>query len=376
MSVIPNGGGYTWSLSYVGLAREIVIDTDNQDLLIHDGVTEGGFRVLNRDNADERYMVKIPDLLGFAAFNAVDKGIPFRLGLASYRLGKLTVNENNLTIDNPDGSTGDPLFSLAPVIDSAHTVSVAWTFAAGIIGNVTGNLTGNSAGTHTGPVVGNVTGNAAGNHTGSFTGDVDVRGETIQFDNGQIPQAAVAGLVAALANAAMPSGAIIMWSGIVADIPAGFLLCDGTNGTPDLSGKFVRSQGPGVAPHSSGGANTHTHTATAAANGVHSHGITVSGHALTIPEMPAHNHGNGVTDATTNLLFNHGAVAASPTTADSIENNGSDGIYEGLTTTVGTGAAHSHGATSDSAGSHAHALTVDAASTLPAYYALCFIMKG
>lgn len=37
----------------------------------------------------------------------------------------------------------------------------------------------------------------------------------------------------------VPKGAIMMWSGAVGNIPAGWALCDGANGTPDLSGRFV-----------------------------------------------------------------------------------------------------------------------------------------
>lgn len=39
--------------------------------------------------------------------------------------------------------------------------------------------------------------------------------------------------------AGVPSGAIVMWSGAIADIPAGWLLCDGNNGTPDLRDRFI-----------------------------------------------------------------------------------------------------------------------------------------
>jgi len=38
----------------------------------------------------------------------------------------------------------------------------------------------------------------------------------------------------------IPRGAIIMWSGKLAEIPVGWALCDGTLGTPNLLGKFVR----------------------------------------------------------------------------------------------------------------------------------------
>ena len=37
----------------------------------------------------------------------------------------------------------------------------------------------------------------------------------------------------------IPIGGIIMWAGNPATIPAGWALCNGTNGTPDLSGRFI-----------------------------------------------------------------------------------------------------------------------------------------
>jgi hypothetical protein len=41
-------------------------------------------------------------------------------------------------------------------------------------------------------------------------------------------------------GSAVPSGAIVMWSGTVASIPQGWLLCDGQNGTPDLRDRFIK----------------------------------------------------------------------------------------------------------------------------------------
>ena len=55
------------------------------------------------------------------------------------------------------------------------------------------------------------------------------------------------------ANSSMPAGGIIMWSGTIASIPAGWALCDGASGTPDLTDKFIISvassaENPGTAP--------------------------------------------------------------------------------------------------------------------------------
>lgn len=42
-----------------------------------------------------------------------------------------------------------------------------------------------------------------------------------------------------LTNYECPSGVIVMWSGSIKNIPKGWLLCDGTKGTPDLRERFV-----------------------------------------------------------------------------------------------------------------------------------------
>ena len=41
-----------------------------------------------------------------------------------------------------------------------------------------------------------------------------------------------------IANA-IPSGLISMWSGTIASIPSGWVLCNGSNSTPDLRNKFI-----------------------------------------------------------------------------------------------------------------------------------------
>jgi microcystin-dependent protein len=55
---------------------------------------------------------------------------------------------------------------------------------------------------------------------------------------------------------AVPSGGIILWSGSVASIPAGWALCDGANGTPDLRDRFVVGAGSTYAVGNTGGAAT------------------------------------------------------------------------------------------------------------------------
>ena len=78
-------------------------------------------------------------------------------------------------------------------------------------------------------------------------------------------------------NQGIPAGGIIMWSGAIADIPTGWALCDGTNGTPDLMDKFIMG-GDDI----TGGGGSWSHT--------HGDSIYVDSHALTSDELARHVH--------------------------------------------------------------------------------------
>ena len=68
-------------------------------------------------------------------------------------------------------------------------------------------------------------------------------------------------------GSSIPTGGIIIWSG--AEVPTGWALCDGTNGTPDLRGRFVLGE-----------SETHTMGETGGDEEV----------TLTVEQMPAHTH--------------------------------------------------------------------------------------
>ena len=73
-------------------------------------------------------------------------------------------------------------------------------------------------------------------------------------------------------GATIPAGLISMWSGSIGSIPSGWYLCDGSNGTPNLTDRFVIGAGLTYAVNGTGGVSTntlveanipaHTHTAT------------------------------------------------------------------------------------------------------------------
>lgn len=200
-------------------------------------------------------------------------------------------------------------------------------------------------------------------------------------------------------HALVPSGMIMLWSGSVASIPSGWVICDGTNSTPDLRNSFIVGAGDTYSPSATGGssgatytsstAGAHTHTDGSA--GAHDHGSATAGYALQVADMPAHNHSVGLTDpghqhgvpgafyiqtgpnvlaAGSSAQLNATALTAAVTTGISVSE-----------TTVGSGTAHSHGISSDGAHQHSistdgnHSHTVAVAATLPPYFALCYVMK-
>ena len=61
----------------------------------------------------------------------------------------------------------------------------------------------------------------------------------------------------------IPAGLIAMWSGSVANVPSGWALCDGSNGTPDLRDRFIVGAGGSYNVGSTGGSSiyslSHTH---------------------------------------------------------------------------------------------------------------------
>lgn len=177
------------------------------------------------------------------------------------------------------------------------------------------------------------------------------------------------GQVVSQVNAApIPVGGIIMWSGTIANIPSGWALCDGTNGTPDLREKFVigaRVDSGGAAKANISGSLVQT-----GGNMNHDHGAGTGNHTLTTSQIPAHNHdyedgyfieswnpgvGTGGTVGGATYL-NGGYKGSGDTDTDN------DWIWYRNMTTENRG----------SGGSHNHTISSD--NHLPPYYALAFIM--
>jgi len=157
------------------------------------------------------------------------------------------------------------------------------------------------------------------------------------------------------------SGTIIMWGLNVSDIPDGWALCDGSNGTPDLRNKFIMGASNSTPVGNTGGSNSVT--LTEANLPFHEHGVDPS---MIIGNASDGTHGHNysepsgtigissVTNTRTPLYTISGAVPEQKQT-------GSGGIHAhgfffGNQRTNSTGSGTSH-------------------TNLPPYRAVLFIMK-
>lgn len=170
-------------------------------------------------------------------------------------------------------------------------------------------------------------------------------------------------------------GQIILWAGAIVDIPEGWALCDGTNGTPDLRDRFVQGAGGAQAPDDTGG-NASVSSGSA---GAHNHGGAAGNTALTEAQMPAHEHAMFVDQERTISGTSFAGVGEGQNAIYSMDNSNGPYAYRiapqtlsleptrGDTETVGQGSAHNHSIGSD--GAHTHSV-----ATVPPFYALAYIM--
>jgi hypothetical protein len=174
------------------------------------------------------------------------------------------------------------------------------------------------------------------------------------------------------AQGSVPIGGIIMWSGATA--PTNWHICDGTNSTPDLRGKFVIGVNTTYTLAETGGYTdgqilTHTHVATS---------IPTSTLAVA---SSTHTHQTG------NMVGDHSHQYATITGTGTLAGGTTYGVANTATGTSSGGHYHDIAA----GGDHVHALTgsVSVATTnaapagavavtgrnLPPYYALAYIQR-
>ena len=125
----------------------------------------------------------------------------------------------------------------------------------------------------------------------------------------------------------VPKGTIVIWSGAATEIPSGWAICDGQNGTPDLRDRFVLGAGTNHSVGETGGAE---------------------GVKMTEKMLAAHSHELYVKDP--NVVTSDAGISAEWTTINWSQKGrtASAGYYDDKQEPI---------------------------PTVPPYYALCYIMK-
>ncbi|TLP41030.1 phage tail protein [Arcobacter arenosus] len=121
----------------------------------------------------------------------------------------------------------------------------------------------------------------------------------------------------------VPSGCILMWSGAITSIPSGWYLCDGTNGTPDLSDTFIMGTTTEADIGTTGGSADavvvkHSHTGSTNTAGNHTHTAFVGGNTY-----DSNGYGNSYSLSNTNSAGDHSHTVT-------IDNAGVDGANKNL----------------------------------------------
>ena len=163
--------------------------------------------------------------------------------------------------------------------------------------------------------------------------------------SGQVLVSRGAGLSPQWSSAGFVTGMIITWSGTVATIPSGWLLCNGTSGTPDLRDRFIigaRQDDAGVAKTNVTGSLTQTGGTKDAIVVSHTHTATNAGHTHTGVAKVQTTFGYAGGGSVYGAVFQSNQTSDSSTASISVSTTGSSGTNQNL----------------------------------PPYYALAFIMKS
>ena len=150
----------------------------------------------------------------------------------------------------------------------------------------------------------------------------------------------------------VPSGGIIIWSGSTGSIPSGWVLCNGSNSTPDLRDRFIVGAGSGYSVGNTGG-----YTDTPIINHNHTYGTSTSadgGHQHT--ENAYRPYYDSEDSETGWSISTEWSVA---------QNN------KNIGNSIGNHAHNFNGTTNSASNS----INSGTNRNLPPYYALCYIMK-
>lgn len=144
----------------------------------------------------------------------------------------------------------------------------------------------------------------------------------------------------------IPPGTITIWSHPIEEIPDGWVLCDGSNSTPNLMGTFLRGS---VSAGQSGGQ---------------------SSYSIDISQLPSHNHGGSTTNSGNHIHGVGGRYYGRNRSSGYAGTIDWDDPNRTGSTRGSENGSHSHDVTIESAGSGSNSIDNN-----PRYATVAYIMK-
>ena len=205
-------------------------------------------------------------------------------------------------------------------------------------------------------------------------------------------------------SAGVPKRVILPYAGAIADVPRGWFLCNGLNGTPDLTDSFILggteaqlgqvggtqtvtpsgSVNTGISGSVNTGISGSVNTgisggvSTGISGGVStgiSGGVSVSNHTLSAAQMPSHNHGvsSGYRTYTgnTSWAYHHAGSGTQKTSGNAGSSNGHS---HGISNNLSASSSHNISASSSHDISAASGFTGAAQDNRPKFYKAAYIM--
>ena len=355
--------------AYFGSTEVDIFDNIIRMNANHSSVTDGGISVTNSSTVDKLFSYNNPG--DHWSTNNTD------LELGTGGMGAGFMNIDNINID---GNTISRIGTGDLVLTTAGTGQIQLSSSANV--NITSsNQTTITAGTGKVKIEditikqGTIsTSSGVGLNLTSGSGNIYTQNSNLDLGSGTLT-------VDSVDNAHVPTGVIMLWYGDSTDVPNGWVICDGNNGTPNLSGRFVVGSGNNTettyTENQLGGQDSytlavshlpsHNHDASSQNTDIpHNHdascGFTDVPHSHTATSQNTdipHNHDASSQD--TDIIHNHVAtsqntdVLHSHDAADSLQ---TDVVHSHAGTTDSTTDTHTHADTTVTSADFAHTHTV------------------
>lgn len=318
--------------TFTGAEGEVTVNTDKDSLVVHDGSTPGGFEHVNL-NSNQRLTNK--DIIAVGLSVSGVSTFSSNLNVTGIlTCGILTCNSLRIETKLYDGF--DTFGSSGQILSSDGSLTKWINASDANVGSATSvgiNLDAVDA-----PRYVAFADTTTGNSVVRVDSDLSYNPSTNELSVGVVTATTFYG------NGTIPVGGIIMWSGTIVNIPIGWSLCDGSNGTPDLRNRFIAGAGSDTLSVWGFNATTGSTTFTGGQSyvGVNSTGGSIA-HKMTTDEMPSHTH-------------NYTRTSAPSGGQDQAGSGSGDAVNQSTVATSSAGSNNYH-------------------ENRPSYYALAFIMR-